>query len=659
MVDHGGSSSSNSRSHHGGPWYDTARVERTVTRKFVCSHLLPGEIENLDLPLAFGDGLTDCTYWDWIQDKAKRLFLILVDLGVPDQIFGVVDDSWEDADLPIPLDHIDRLALTATRDAKFDAKFYARQFFYLVRHLGKDEHLDYRADELVPIHVVEKRLTTHHDHAVDKVELPGFPGTILCRRRFALGDQSDCLSEEDFMSQIDLLKSLQNDHMFSYWASYTHQGYGYILSTPVSEYKLGSFLSNNQFGSLKNLDKWTRRRMALDWIHCLVDTLGFIHSRGLFLGGIKPSSIFLTHDHHIFFPDAGGGLGHLCPDVHQHNAKNNSFDKESYDYAAPEQWFKPTKSAPTIRRHNHLPENNSFSISRGGHHSDHISPTVTNHPQPPTINPQAADVFSLGCILLDLLSHGLLYNHKSKRSSSAFAAHRAAKHKTAGRGGAIPDSSFHKNLGQVESWMAGMAHDAAKKDKEGADGLRYYRAVAPLLHVVEKMLAVQSSERPSAVQVQSWVYSILTEIAGIAEPHCVHKYNINDPTARHSTLSSSADSSSSGERVLTMTAFLESESTIPDDEEIAVAQGSSGNACKRSSRVFDFVSSRTHRRHPSDQSSSGSRGSDREGGGGGWEMGSGLKAIQNLRISGKKMTTPRAWQSTSSQNTGSVVSSES
>src|SRR3954466_16280184 len=75
-------------------WWDEKRIEATVTRQFVLSHLLPDEQLRLDLPLGFGGGLTDDTYMDWIHQKAKRIFLILVDLGVPDQIFGVIDDSW-------------------------------------------------------------------------------------------------------------------------------------------------------------------------------------------------------------------------------------------------------------------------------------------------------------------------------------------------------------------------------------------------------------------------------------------------------------------------------------------------------------------------------------------------------------------------------------
>lgn len=621
-------------------WYDAARVERTVTRKFVCSHLLPGEIENLEMPLAFGDGLTNCTYWEWIQEKARRLFLILVDLGVPDQIFGVVDDSWEDDDLPIPLDHVDRLALTATRDSKFDSRFYARQFFYLVRTLQKGQHVNYKDDELVPIDVVEKRLT--HNHTMDKVELPGLPGRVFSRRQFSLGRESESggLSDDDYMAQINLIKTVQNDHMFSYWTSYTHQGYGYILFYPVSEYKLSSFLANNQ-SSLKSLDKVVRRRMVLDWIHCLIDTLGFVHSGGRSLGGIKPSSIFLTNEHHIFVPGAGG----LCPDATDN--KGNSFDKESYDYAAPEQWFKPTKSAPTIRRQNNIPESNSFSINRGRNSNGHGGPTSYTTAQQavsPQLNAQATDVFALGCVILDLLSHGLF----KRRSSSAFVAHRAAKHKSAGRGGAIPDSSFHKNLGQVESWMSGIAKDAAKKAMEdGGDQGRLYQAVVPLLHVVQKMLAFQPSDRPSAIQVQSWIYSILTEVGGIVEPHCVHQYaDEYDAAGSTTTVQHRTLSLGSSERVLT---YLETKSLLEDqDDSIAVVEGTS-TASKRSS-VFGSLS-QSHRRQSSGNSleSQGSSKSDQQR----WEMGSGLKAIHNLHISGRARACQSPCQTDSVASSGS------
>lgn len=540
---------------HRTAWFDEAWIERTVTRSFVCSHLVPEEIRKLDEPVRFGDGLTDHTYWEWIQNKTKRLFLILVDLGVPDQVFGVIDDSWEDDDLPVPLDRVDRLALTAERDSGFDKKFYKRQFFYLLNTLHRGQHIDYEEDELVPLHVVEKRPV---GAGYDVVELMGLPGSTFCRRRIS---ERLCPSKESFMNEVASLREMRSDHVLSYEASYTHQGNGYILLSPVAECRLGSYLTNTP-PSIKPLKKLARRRLVLDWIHCLIDSLRFIHSRGWSLENIKPSTILFTHDNHLVLPDcARPALGNTASEGRA------SFDKESYDYAAPERWTKPGGSLPSPLHKTPSPDTDKppFSIGLDGHQG--TAPRLPTDRRSDASTSQggshAADVFSLGCIILELISHGLL-----KRSTSSFAAFRGAKHKSAGRGGAVPDSSFHKNLGRVEIWMSKLAEAAAKKADTSEDGL-VFEAVTPMLHIVEKMLAQKPAERPSALKVQRWVYQILTEVSGIKEPHCEHVHqhsgmdieSSNMTTAsRPSTLASSPERD--GDSFFSSAAALSSASSV-------------------------------------------------------------------------------------------------
>lgn len=495
-------------------WWDPEKIEAAVTREFVCSHLLPEEIERLDRPLGFGDGLTDGTYWEWIDEKAKRIFLILVDLGVPDQIFGVIDDSWDDEDLPIARDQVERLALTPAKDEKSERKFYYRQYYYLLRPLQKGEHADYQDVEVIPLDVAERKQGLAHSHFVDKVILPNHPGKAFCRRRIPLGSGPGCLSYEDFLYEINSIRNVQNGHLVSYFASYVHQGYGYVLFTPVSDFNMKSFLTTTP-ATFKNLEKQTRRHLLLNWIHCLVDTMTFLHNRGLSHGNIKPSTVLFNNENHIFFSD----FTRLNAELLASMADRTSFDKESYDYAAPEQWFRPS-SSPTGPLHRKAtltslstsPENTTFSISRSATEYSSNSPAAMMHAPTPHLSPQAADIFSLGCVILELLS--LLM----KKTTGKFATHRAARHKTPGRGGAVLDSSFHKNLGQVESWMAQLAREAKKKDDT------VFRGIAPMLHVVERMLAIHPHERPAAHDVQTRMYEILHDACGIAEPHCVHQY---------------------------------------------------------------------------------------------------------------------------------------
>ncbi|ROW04352.1 hypothetical protein VSDG_00770 [Cytospora chrysosperma] len=705
-------------------WFDTPRIEDTVTRQFACSQLLPDEVELLDRPLAFGDGLTDCTYWEWIQSKAKRLFLILVDLDLADQIFGVVDDSWEDDDLPIALDQVERLSLTAARDPRTERKFYQRQFHYLLRPLERGQHADYEDHEVVPLDVHERRPgpLAAQNHDVDRVGLPNHPGAVFCRRRFPVGPEADCVPYEAFMSEISSAGGLQNEHVASYWASYTHQGYGYVLFAPASEYRLSAYLANTP-SSVKGLDKLARRRMVLDWIHCLVDTICFMHSRGLSLGNIKPSAIFFTHTNHIFLSPPS----RLSPDTAAGSSQANSFDKEAYDYAAPEQRARMTKHTPipirsrtpgpSSSRGSTIPPGGSIiSISRsrrssraggGGGPADHhqqqqhkLAPSVPGTPpQRPSssssassshnnihhhhhhhhhsgdlpaatspLDPQAADIFSAGCVILELLSHGLL-----KRSASSFASHRGARHKIAGRGGAVLDSSFHRNLGQVETWMGGLARDAGKKagssskkkaaiiiggggdgrDGRGGkeEGARLFRGVTPILHVVERMLSPHPPSRPSAPEVQRAIYQVLTEVSGVAAPHCAHhRYDGGSSSSNGNggvvAGGAGAPRDVSGAAMATIDEGAISPTTSPPGFDFSGSHQQYHHRAnthdddpgtKRSSSLRSFVGI-GHRRDASDESSrskSSSGGSGQSHWGERRDTGGGLR--QNLRIS-------KSWQ---------------
>ncbi|KAI0517362.1 protein kinase [Xylaria bambusicola] len=526
-------------------WWDSSLIEATVTRQFVCSHLIPEEIDRLDRPLGFGDGLTDGTYWEWIE-KAKRIFLILADLGVPDQIFGIIDDSWDDDDLPIALDQVARLSLTPGKDDKLAKKFYTRQFHYLVRYIDKGKHVVYQDDDLIPV-VVDKRAGLTTNAAVERVELPNKPGEAFLRRRFSIGTGPVNISMENFWFEINSIKNLQSGHLASYYGSYVHQGCAYVIFTNPTDFSLKSLLSTTP-GPWKSLAKQERRQLMMNWIHCLTDTLCYIHRQRRSHGNIKPSTILFRSDNLIFY----NSMSRLCGEAAVSASEKSVFDRESYDFAAPEQWYRPSvnshrKTLLAQSSASTSSDSTTFSISRGGSETSSNASSALHTPNP-LLDPQAADIFSLGCVILELI--GLLM----KRTAKAFASHRAAKHKLAGRGGAVPDSSFHKNLNQVESWMTGLAKDAAKKDD------LIFRGIGPMLHIVARMLSVLPSERPTAQEVEQAMYKILTEKCQIAEPHCVHQYGelslglgnltINQPNGNFSiaTRPSRPSSSISGHR---------------------------------------------------------------------------------------------------------------
>ena len=507
-------------------WWDEERIEATVTRQYVVSQLRPDEAIRLDEYLRFGHGLTDDTYWEWIELKAKRIFLILVELGVPDQIFGVIDDSWDDDDLPIPMDQVERLALTYQKDEKLEKKFFHKQFNYLLRHLQKGVQLVYDDEEVVPLELAEKRpvgavvsLNTHSN--IDKVHLPGKPDEVFIRRRIPLGIEQGHMSPEDYLSGVETMKSIQHDHLTSLWASYVHENCAYLLLTPVNETTLKSVLTVMP-QSIKILAKQDRRLLLLNWLHCLADALFALHHQGLSHRNIKPSTVMLDADNHIFLGDVG-----IFP-----TGERGGFEKDGYDYSAPENAPRPITSTPgatisrgaTARRptvasgvsHHTSILSSAASVSTSSNSNDSASiftsHTCSNPSTSPTLNsprahqrhdPHKADIFSLGTIFLEILTILL------KRTSKNFANHRASKNKTPGRGGGLPDSSFHKNLAQVESWMEMLAKDASKKED------KIYRGVPHIISLIDQMINPDPGERPTAEYVQQRLYTILNDYCNI------------------------------------------------------------------------------------------------------------------------------------------------
>ncbi|KAE8440584.1 hypothetical protein EG329_007222 [Mollisiaceae sp. DMI_Dod_QoI] len=505
-------------------WWDEELIEATVNRQFVLSKLRPDEQARLDEPLGFGDGLTDDTYMEWIETKAKRIFLILVDLGVPDQIFGVIDDSWDDDDLPVPLDQVERLQLTYDRDEKLERKFFQRQFIYLLRNVQRGEHVYYNDEEVVPLELADKRpvgavagLTQGN---VDKVHLPGRPDNVFIRRRIPIGVTPGRLPQEEFLSGIEAMKAIEHDHLMSLWASYSHQGCGFLLLTPVNDSSLKSFLTVTP-QSVKILSKQDRRILLLNWMHCLADAVTFLHGQGVAHRSIRPSNVMLDSDNHIFLGDSG-----IFPTASLSGEKHG-FDKEVYDYSAPEQAPRPPPapvvslpvSRPSTARRSTAPSNGAtWAVSHSTHTSYSTFPdnssiytnSTGSSASPPKSgfsglkhDPQKADIFALGAMFLEILTFFL------KRTSRNFASHRSAKNKTPGRGGGLPDSSFHKNLGQVESWIAILKKDSGKKED------KVFRGVTRILELTERMMKADPEERPLATEVENILYDVLNEQCGL------------------------------------------------------------------------------------------------------------------------------------------------
>ncbi|KAI9846146.1 MAG: hypothetical protein M1838_001382 [Thelocarpon superellum] len=515
-------------------WWKDGRIDATVTRAFLAANLRVQVRHLLDRPVAFGLGLTDDTYGEWILKRAKRLFLILLDIGLAHQIFDIVDDVWDDEDLPISDREIEDLPLSPAKDESLSEKFYKRQFFYLIREIKRGDHVTYSPDEVVPLELCSKRPGVAFYHTSEKVYLPDRPKDVFTRKRVAFNQCHSLHPEQDFRASIESMKSAVHDHLVSVFASYTFDNSGFVLSSPTTDLTLRTFI-NLTPQHFRKYPKATQRHTLLNWLHCLADAVAFLHSRGLSHQNIRPSSILIDSADRIILGDNGGFdqlLGSKRPNP-----------LECYDYGAPETWsgegavFRnstddPRLKGPRMSGMKFRPDSSVIAFAHPAIREDQSAEAMASAKQ--------ADVFSLGCVFLDILSFLL------KRKLTTFTSHRSAKNKSALRGGGPADTSFHANLGQVESWIGLLEKRATKKDEPDL------RSLSPTLRLCQYMLARKAPERPTARFVEEIMHDVLTGPRGIGSIHCGSEVEVKSSfdgcdgeTASVATKQSSTDSSSS------------------------------------------------------------------------------------------------------------------
>ena len=314
-------------------WTDE-RVAATVTEDLITSQLRSWQRDLLHKPLAFGEGLTDDTYLDWILDRAKKIYLILAEIGASDQIFRLVDSSCEDDDLPLSLGNIEQLRLLNSQDRPLSERFHKAQFNFLVRELREGVHIDYSPSEIVPVELVVQKVNfkspARLPDGCDKVLLPHDPSRVYARKEVKL-DAYGGGGKDVFLEDVLQMKQLTHDHLVSMHASYSQENLGYVLSTPIPDLTLRSFLSDPP-KSFLSLEKLQRRQILFSWPHCIASALNFIHREGYSHGRLTPSQIFVDDKHRVF-------LG--CPDaLAELDVGVKVKDGELYDYAPPERWIR-------------------------------------------------------------------------------------------------------------------------------------------------------------------------------------------------------------------------------------------------------------------------------------------------------------------------------
>ena len=261
--------------------------------------------------------------------------------------------------------------------------------------------------------------------------------------------------------------------------------------------------------------------------HCLSNALAYLHHQGIIHGDITPSSIVVNGDgNNILFANIGN-TRRLDPLSYLNN-------KESYNYSSPEHWPEVAKTplSPvtpgssksgffSFRRPSASRSDVSSSAATSPTSSDAASvfTTSTNITEydgpegvrPPSVapEPERADVFSLGCVIMDIV------NCICKRKTGAFVSHRGGNNpkKLLPFGSMQPDSSFHANLDQVHSWANQLRQDCLKKDKDDL-------AVRKMIALCQEVLITDIPMRPDSRELAAKVHSIVSKDRPSESTHC-------------------------------------------------------------------------------------------------------------------------------------------
>ena len=312
-------------------WWPEDRIKATLCPEFVFSKLPKEILPRLIGPLSWGDGLTSETYLDWILTKAARLFLTLVDIGIPERIFALVDESLDDSDLPIAAHSVDRLPLSPHgEDSQLEAKFFLAQWRFVVRGVREGEHVKYTENEGVPVELLRTGPTLARE-GVEKVVLAGAVPRVYLRTQVTVGGAPHFFDEEEVLDEIRSLKRLSHEHICSIYGSYFVDNTVCILFSGAYERTLMSFLTDVP-QPFKRLPKSHRRAVLLNWPHCLANALAWLHAHSQAHGSIRPSNIFVDADFKIFLGQFEA-LDTLLSPV-------KVDDVESYQYGAPERWVR-------------------------------------------------------------------------------------------------------------------------------------------------------------------------------------------------------------------------------------------------------------------------------------------------------------------------------
>jgi serine/threonine protein kinase len=313
-------------------------------------------------------------------------------------------------------------------------------------------HVEFQTRDEIPLamHGDIGPYTSSTTKTLHKVRfLDGSDTAMYVRKRLVI-NYDRAQDKNAILAQIRTFHKLEHKNIAPIVSSYI-RGCTVAFVTPLFDTNLEEYMDA--------ISGFSQSELLLGWIHDLTSALTYIHANDIEHKNIRPQKILIDSQDRIHFSVFG-----VCPPVRSSYAQlyEAYSNNPSYIYAAPE-------------------------VASGdiGLGNMSLDPSVDAHTSAKT-RARQTDVYSLGCILFELVAKAKGRTMKEVRDYRSFETH---------------DNSFHKNLNRVYMMVDQLKtvplSTSASRRQRIEDGSKRG------LEVIKRMLHAEPSNRPAIHKVLS------------------------------------------------------------------------------------------------------------------------------------------------------------
>lgn len=450
--------------------------------------------------------------------KMGMICLILTGMGQQQLLEDFLDSEKCDDDLHLSKEQLQ--LILREQHLNYAKIFLSEQYRAKPRRWEDDDHVEMEDEEPLPL--IQDKIYGNGSYGIVLRVLDPASNTFYALKKQIIGQREsiNVRARDHIKDEMDRLKRLQHKHVIKLVKSYERADSIGLLLTPAATCDLDALLNRfrkNNFNTRKDCEdqKWLRP-VFLKAFGCLSQGLAYIHGQNIRHKDIKPRNILYdmargeNDEDRFLWADFGLAYDYSATG----NSKTDSDKIYSKRYAAPEILTASIGHVRTERRAS------TMGLDRIVENGEISSNFKLNAPEEKilssfkeegdTSHGRKTDIFSLGCVFLEILAVLVKDELPMNRQQRNFAAKSKIGNHQLPDGGKIAaapiasdDDMFCKHTSNLKEW----AHlqSASSKDPENA-------TLAPLFHLASKTISWRADDRPL-------IDDAIREIATAGETH--------------------------------------------------------------------------------------------------------------------------------------------